>query len=31
VLFGVVLPSLRPHARRLIVAQQVEPAAPSQT
>jgi len=30
-MFGVVLPSLRSDARRLIVAQQVEPAAPTQT
>lgn len=29
-LFGVVLPSLRPLARRLIVAQQAEAAAPTQ-
>jgi MFS family permease len=29
-MFGVVLPSLRPHARRLIVAQQAEAAAPTQ-
>jgi MFS family permease len=29
-LFGAVLPSLRPHARRLIVAQQQEAAAPTQ-
>jgi MFS family permease len=29
-LFGVVLPKLRPHARRLIVAQQAEAAAPTQ-
>lgn len=29
-LFGMVLPSLRPHARRLIVAQQAEAAAPTQ-
>jgi len=29
-LFGAVLPKLRPHARRLIVAQQAEAAAPPQ-
>jgi MFS family permease len=28
--FGFILPSIRPHARRLIVAQQAEAAAPTQ-
>jgi MFS family permease len=29
-IFGLVLPKIRPHARRLIVAQQAEAAAPTQ-